>query len=1175
MSDSGDERRDSARPALLSRHANAGQRCGAPSRGDKLQRHAAQLSRYLQSLVITGYNSSDLADDELDRIRAIVSKIVRDLEAEHKAPSCRLGDGERVFEALNVLSFALLVLDDKKERDSEMGRLKRKLRELQKSYDVVVAKELNEMTESQRVLKLVSGKFGLENVTSFEEFVEAMEQRENEKDVQIQALEAQVVTLSKKNKKMKRLAMAAEDVKRENEVLETALHATKDGDESAELYVLRAEVQTLKSKCAALESDLKLVKASERNMKKEKMEAEKMANDEIQAKQSLAVELQRIKIEIEELKNGMENREVDEETARQLAMRTEQVSRLNGLTESLGEQVEQLTEELLEVSSQRAVCLALIQKQNNLLDQYEKELGDGSSTVSVVAEAPSSRQESVASEGTVEVKCEDYVLDLIKQRGAGLLSDETISILDNETTSFEDKIAAVLHASATAGLDASSSSSDERVEALEKENRMLTSRLADMVKFMNKLTNSEELLGQYVDDSYESKRDILVAQCRRVEHFLSRADLGDVSIPELLKCADAYNTNDPQELRTLLEHNCLVNDMMMGYCKAVQDHAEMLTMQLNEMKTEAAHLDDHINDATFELHEELDEVKRQRDNAVNALGEFQKQLAGECNEKYPIQEEVLLEISRRFPDMAVGYQRRIAELEEQLQDYELLQKELASLEAQAEKRKRKLTALRNAVAQKVEENTGLEIQLEDMEKQLKAATDRIEKLHEDNGVLQETLQEMTATVSEMEGKKQQEVDAVRREVQEMCDTKVNELNQQIVNLEENLRRVEDEKVETEKRLKKEHQKEKEELHKTISEQARSAEELRVNMESLIVELREKLQEERELLTAARKRISEQEDLYQEMKSELSAAHISQKMTESKMSALEERTKREKALFEGQTKIKILNLETQYENEIESLKLEMNQKVRNILVKVCEVFKRYYDFREQITEDSVFQLTNKVTQVISELEAKNAEYDETYNDLHRIYKVMNAKNAQDAMAQLRFLISIKDQFDKLEQDVKEYMGTTKDRKTQDETISRLQQEVKVWLLWAKKLHAMATEEFSIRKSSQDLRFVIEEALMAAIGQRQIWRRIEILRTEKQLLTQNDATVLFNDDSNHPKTLRHHIAAFVAIYRLQKLSGHVHCLVTLPLAPGVQRAQKPSQIPQVPLPAKHRYPIFDAM
>ena len=346
----------------------------------------------------------------------------------------------------------------------------------------------------------------------------------------------------------------------------------------------------------------------------------------------------------------------------------------------------------------------------------------------------------------------------------------------------------------------------------------------------------------------------------------------------------------------------------------------------------------------------------------------------------------------------------------------------------------------------------------------------------------------------------------------MCDTKVNELNQQIVNLEENLRRVEDEKVETEKRLKKEHQKEKEELHKTISEQARSAEELRVNMESLIVELREKLQEERELLTAARKRISEQEDLYQEMKSELSAAHISQKMTESKMSALEERTKREKALFEGQTKIKILNLETQYENEIESLKLEMNQKVRNILVKVCEVFKRYYDL------------------------AKNAEYDETYNDLHRIYKVMNAKNAQDAMAQLRFLISIKDQFDKLEQDVKEYMGTTKDRKTQDETISRLQQEVKVWLLWAKKLHAMATEEFSIRKSSQDLRFVIEEALMAAIGQRQIWRRIEILRTEKQLLTQNDATVLFNDDSNHPKTLRHHIAAFVAIYRLQKLSGH---------------------------------------
>ena len=299
------------------------------------------------------------------------------------------------------------------------------------------------------------------------------------------------------------------------------------------------------------------------------------------------------------------------------------------------------------------------------------------------------------------------------------------------------------------------------------------------------------------------------------------------------------------------------------------------------------------------------------------------------------------------------------------------------------------------------------------------------------------------------------------------------------------------------------------------------------------------------------------------------------MTESKLTALEERTKREKALLEGQTKIKVLNLENQYETDIEALKLEMKQNVRNILVRVCEVFKRFYDFREQITEESVVRLLEKVTSLMTDLEAKNDEYKASHENLDRVCQILGARSVQDALSQLPVLLSARTQFEQLEQEVKECLGTAKDRKTAEATVSRLEQELNVWTLWAKRLHAMATEEFSIRKSPQSLRFVIEEALMSAIGQRQVWRRMEILRTEKQILTENDRAVLARSDSDSPISLRSQVAAFVAIYRLQKLSGHVHCFVTHPLPPGVERVKRKQQTPTVPIPGKHRYPIFDAM
>lgn len=1140
---------------------------------DALCEHTLELSKYLQSLVIAGYDSSDICDDEMAQIKTLSTKILNDLEDENKAPNYRITSGDRIFQAMNILAFGLLVQNDKKDKESELEKLRHKFNDLQDRYDALVAQELRGVDENQRVLTMLSNKFNLENVTSFDEFADLMAAKESEMEVQIKALEAELVKRSRKNEQLKKIAVVAEEVRKENEALEMVLHDQNRGDDDSKLYILQAEFEELKSKYESLQAEMKEVKLNERKMKEQKMETEKMLSMEMQAKQSLSIELQRITIELEDLKNLEALREGESDVEKHLAQRTEQMRALNNLNESLADQVEQLVSELSDLSAQRNLCLSVIEKQGTLLDCYENQLERTDSSEKL--ELPSPSQENVLTKVETERDCSNIVLDVIKRHTQSLLSDEAVRTLESDRKDLDEKIEAVVRDLVSSHQTTLAPSTDSQTHELEKENKMLTERLSDLVKFMQKLTNSEELMGEILDDSFETQRDILVAQCKRVEDFLLRADVDVESVPSLLKCANWYATDDPEQLRTLLEHSCFVNDMMRAYCQAVQEHAEMLTMQLNEMKTESVHLDDHVNEATFELHNELAEVKRERDEAMGALAEFQDRLMKECDEVHPVREDVLLDISSRFSQMPNGYLRRIAELEEALEDYDALCKEHRCLVSQGKKLQRQLTKLQNIFTVQEEEKQKLQGANAELEEQLNSSMRRIEKLHGDNSLLRENLEELTTTVSEMEEKKNHEIELVRAEQQQIYDADVEELNKQIEELKEMIEMAENERAEAEKNLKKQHQKEKESLHRALSEQSRSAEELRVNMESLVVDLRNKLQTEREQLASSRKKLSDQEELYQELKEELSSTRISQKMTESKLTALEERTRREKALLEGQTKIKVLNLENQYETDIEALKLEMKQNVRNILVRVCEVFKRFYDFREQITEESVVRLLEKVTSLMSDLEAKNDEYKASHENLDRVCQILGARNVQDALSQLPVLLSARTQFEQLEQEVKECLGTAKDRKTAEATISRLEQELNVWTLWAKRLHAMATEEFSVRKSPQSLRFVIEEALMSAIGQRQVWRRMEILRTEKQILTENDREVLARTDSDSPISLRSQVAAFVAIYRLQKLSGHVHCFVTHPLPPGVERVKRKQQTPAVPIPGKHRYPIFDAM
>jgi hypothetical protein len=106
----------------------------------------------------------------------------------------------------------------------------------------------------------------------------------------------------------------------------------------------------------------------------------------------------------------------------------------------------------------------------------------------------------------------------------------------------------------------------------------------------------------------------------------------------------------------------------------------------------------------------------------------------------------------------------------------------------------------------------------------------------------------------------------------------------------------------------------------------------------------------------------------------------------------------------------------------------------------------------------------------------------------------------------------------------------------------------------------TDNFSTVKSPRGLQLAIEECIMGNLGQRQMKRRLEILRMEKALLLRGVAK---------PQMIGKKIASLlpvicigVSMHRLRKLSGHLQTGLSGPFREGERS----------PVPAKH-FPIVN--
>ena len=738
---------------------------------------------------------------------------------------------------------------------------------------------------------------------------------------------------------------------------------------------------------------------------------------------------------------------------------------------------------------------------------------------------------------------------------------------------------------------------EEKVYALKRENQRMCLYIMSILRFIDKVSNSSETQDWMLNSLTSTEiRDALVSQCKRVESFIKQRQIeceGFYSFTDLPKYVSSKidEIADRNELITIVMMSALANDVLRKYLIKVEEQMETLTEELKAMKFEISHAEPSNN-------EELEQMKLDNIQMAQELKKIKKHLQEELTESNPITDiekaklihKVSLAIKKEVgrprkhsnkkrnknasrydeeddDDESENYHMILeTKLYDMIQKNEELENDIQKVSEEAKNAvhmlKKKIQVLQAKTKENEEQIESLSTNLENTQKELNDSNEKIAQKETDNKKLSETISELTSTITQMNERKQQEFDRMTKEMRDQLEEQIKKLEEEVLNKNNELHEKDEESVRKLKEMKKSYKTELKECKAALEKQNQRSTDIREYYEPLLTELRQKLADSREQNSVNLKDLQSHEAELKELKSEISTIKVESKMNQMKLLANEEKMKRDKNLFETQFKMKVMSMETSHSSEIEQLKSHYERQFHDFLVSISANFKEFIDFNSPITGESTTKLFQNVRQKIDSLKKQIVELETILEEIGDVRAVLNLSKDSDIIPRLTELSNKEKELERHSDEIND-LNRMKD--TSKEIVKK-EEEVRKWEKWAKRVHATITDEFSSQKSSLELQFAIEEALMSSIGQRQIWRHIEILRSEKILLLKlaKDSPFLKNgqltdqigkekvpnknkDKKNLPLAIPVPdmltlTLCFSAIYRLQKLSGHLHGAIT---------------------------------
>ncbi|KAK8893428.1 hypothetical protein M9Y10_021848 [Tritrichomonas musculus] len=354
------------------------------------------------------------------------------------------------------------------------------------------------------------------------------------------------------------------------------------------------------------------------------------------------------------------------------------------------------------------------------------------------------------------------------------------------------------------------------------------------------------------------------------------------------------------------------------------------------------------------------------------------------------------------------------------------------------------------------------------------------------------------------------------------------------------------------------------LKDEIAIQQKKNEDLKNHFEPLLDDLKIKLKEEHENMTKSMDKERELSLQNKQLTSELSTTKVDLKMLQMRITAIEEKVQRDKKLIETQCKMKILNYQTKCQSEIETLKSSFDCKTHNFQIAIVQHFKEFVNFRNKINEDSVFEVLDHVSSELERLNRLCSTYELINKDMSAIKALIGGfdsstelnddiESNNQLLIKITELVQTKNLYSQLKSDFEDlHKKLERDQNNSDnpnnENLNYFNDNFESvssheWEQWARKVAALASDNFLLLRSARELQSSIEEALLGSINQRMMTKRLEILRIEKRILCSG----LLNNSQNEDKyiTINTLIIIISAVRKLQKVSGHLPYNIPQPI------------------------------
>ena len=313
---------------------------------------------------------------------------------------------------------------------------------------------------------------------------------------------------------------------------------------------------------------------------------------------------------------------------------------------------------------------------------------------------------------------------------------------------------------------------------------------------------------------------------------------------------------------------------------------------------------------------------------------------------------------------------------------------------------------------------------------------------------------------------------------------------------------------------------------------RRSDELSMKYSSTIAQMDEELSSAREALSNAQNEIETLEQKKQELSLQNAKLRLSERAANLKLNAANEALIRERSVYEARQN---------------SMNLALKAKTDATLAAGAEF------------ENEMIKLLNKILQDEYGIASEN-ESDLKLLILEINDALENRKYEQfailDAMKLRRLLRlspqeSLFDKFKNYEREAETQKQLTENAKAEAhkaknatdhimreyQKIEKSSIELNEWISWGRTMIRYVSDTANINSTTNQIRFILEEALLSSIKQKDIRRKIEILRSEKKLLLSNKPVLIRSPVKETILSIRPIILSLIFSKQLQILSCHV--------------------------------------